>query len=197
MTREEHLRFCKICKNQKFDPKQGVVCGLTNTRADFEGSCNFFIEDSELKAQQDIELKENETFEKIASKGKRFANYILDSIFFLIISYIVGVILGIMFLLLSPESFYIFEEGNILFNYLFGFILSMMYYTTLEALTGRTIAKYITRTKVVKENGEKPDFRTIVIRSLCRFIPFEAFSFLGSESYGWHDSISHTIVIDN
>ncbi|WP_462319563.1 hypothetical protein [Marinilabilia sp.] len=48
---------------------------------------------------------------------------------------------------------------------------------------------------MVTETGESPGFRTILIRSLCRFIPFDALSFLGGEESGWHDRISGTRVI--
>jgi hypothetical protein len=46
MTREEHLRFCKICKNQGFDSKFGIICSLTGRRADFDLECDHFVEDS-------------------------------------------------------------------------------------------------------------------------------------------------------
>ena len=72
----------------------------------------------------------------------------------------------------------------------------MIYYTTLEYTTGRTIAKHITKTKVVDENGKKPNFQAILIRSLCRFIPFEPLSFLGEDKRGWHDKLSKTKVIE-
>jgi len=35
MTREEHLKFCEICNNQKFDSQKGIICGLRNSIADF------------------------------------------------------------------------------------------------------------------------------------------------------------------
>lgn len=59
MTREERLRFCKVCKNRKFDQDHGIVCGLTNRKADFEGSCEQF--DGDLpKSEQVVEkLKDN------------------------------------------------------------------------------------------------------------------------------------------
>ena len=64
---------------------------------------------------------------------------------------------------------------------LLGFISGMIFYSTFEATTGRTLAKYITKTKVVNKDGGKPSVETILIRSLCRFIPFEPLSFLWSE----------------
>jgi len=42
MTREERMKFCSQCDNSKFDNKQGIVCGLTNAKADFEEECPDF-----------------------------------------------------------------------------------------------------------------------------------------------------------
>lgn len=196
MTREEQLRFCKICKNQKFDLKQGIICNLTNQPADFEESCSSYIEDAELKQKMESTNAENEILSKTASQGKRFANHLLDLIFFMIFSFIFGAILGIVLAIISPSSLTVFDQDNRLIDYLLGFISGMIYYSILEATTGRTIAKFITKTKVVNEHGEKPDFGTILLRTLCRFIPFDAFSFLGSENSGWHDKLSKTRVIE-
>lgn len=192
MTREEQLSYCKICENQKFDLNQGIICGLTNKRADFKEECPSFVEDSLLK----IELSNQYATKQGASQGKRFTNYIIDFICFLIFSFVFGAFLGIIIGFLSPSSLSIFEEDNIFLNYLINFIAGMIYYTTLEAITGRTVAKFITKTKVVTVNGEKPDFNTILIRSLCRHIPFNPLSFLGSDASGWHDKLSKTKVID-
>ncbi|MBC8643239.1 RDD family protein [Flavobacterium lindanitolerans] len=63
-------------------------------------------------------------------------------------------------------------------------------------LFSRTIGKFITKTVVVNINGEKPDTQEILVRSLCRLIPFETFSFLGAPNKGWHDSISKTYVVN-
>lgn len=196
MTRQEQLRFCKICKNQKFDIKQGIICNLTNQPADFEENCNSFIEDSELKQRIESNMPENEILNKTASQGKRLANYLIDLIFFMIFSFIFGAILGIVLAIVSPSSIFVFEQDNLLINYLLAIIAGMIYYSILEATTGRTIAKYITKTKVVNEEGVKPGFGTVLLRSLCRFIPLEPFSFLGSDHSGWHDKLSKTVVIE-
>ena len=196
MTREEHLKFCKICKNQKFDMKQGIICGLTNLPADFEETCNSYDEDVELKVKLESNKIKNYILNKTASQGKRFANYLLDLLFLMIFGFICGVILGIVLAILSPSSLSIFEQDNKLIDYLLGFIVGMIYYSTLEITTGRTIAKFITKTKVVDEYGDKPDYGTILLRTVCRFIPFEPFSFLGSETSGWHDRLSKTKGIE-
>lgn len=132
---------------------------------------------------------------KVAGQGKRLSNYLLDLVFLYVFSLIFGLILGIFLIFYSPSLFDSITDDNMFTEYLLGFIMGMIYYTTFEALTGRTIAKYITKTKVINENGEKPDFKTIFLRSLCRFIPFEAFSFLGSDNSGWHDKFTKTKVV--
>lgn len=196
MTREEQLKHCKICKNQKFDMNKGIICSLTDQLADFEGTCDSFNEDTELKSKLDSNSFEKEILGKTASQGKRLANHLIDSVFFFIFYFIFGAILGILLAIFSQSSLSIFEQDNILIDYLVFFIAGMIYYTILEASTGKTIAKFITKTKVINENGDRPDFGSIFIRSLCRFIPFETFSFLGSDNSGWHDKISKTRVIE-
>lgn len=196
MTREEQLKFCKACKNQKFDLNHGVICGLTNERANFSGFCSSYVEDEDLKQEQIKTEFESETALTPASKGKRFANYAIDMICMVILGFMLGAGLGIILALVSPSSLSFFDQQNKLIDYAFNFIIGMTYYTIMEASTGRSIAKYITKTKVVNEKGEKPSLGTAFVRSLCRFIPFDAFSFLGSDSSGWHDKFSDTRVVE-
>ena len=49
MNRAQQVEFCKICEHRKPDIKQGLICGLTNAKADFEVSCENFSKD--YKAQ--------------------------------------------------------------------------------------------------------------------------------------------------
>lgn len=194
MQKEELKEICIKCKYQRLE-NNDITCELTNQPPSFNVMCNSFLENTPSEVQIESQI-ENEILYKTTSQGKRFANYILDSMFYLILCAIIGGILGILVALFSPSSLYIFEEDNTLINYALAFIISLTYYTILEYSTGRTIAKFITRTKVVTENGEKPNLKIIFIRSLCRFIPFEVFTFLGSENIGLHDRISKTRVID-
>ena len=65
-----------------------------------------------------------------------------------------------------------------------------------EAAFGWTFAKLITGTRVVRIDGTKPSFPQVIGRTLARFIPFEPFSVLFSDSkLGWHDSLSNTRVV--
>ena len=196
MTRTEHLNFCSICIHQKDGMRKGIICGLTDQIADFEDTCGSFAEDSEVIEQLKLKVIENEVNDKMASQGKRFLNYLLDLVFIMIFIFAFYLIFLIILTIVAPSIVSDIEEGNKLFQYLVSFIVSMIYYTSLEAATGRSIAKYITKTKVVTEIGEKPNFKIIVVRSLCRFIPLDAFSFLFNDGSGWHDTISNTKVIN-
>jgi uncharacterized RDD family membrane protein YckC len=198
-TREDRIKMCKTCRNVKHDFSLGLVCGLTNKTADFEEKCDVFVGENEPivkieKLKSDPALEEPETDLEPASGGKRFTNYLLDTLFIYVSAFILGFVIAIISIYLSSDLSYI-DEDNSIMDYFYGFCIYMVYYTLLEATTGRTIAKYITRTKVVTEDGRKPGFNTILLRSLCRFIPFEPFSFLGSNS-GWHDSLSKTEVVN-
>lgn len=121
----------------------------------------------------------------LASAGQRFGNYIIDAIIFYIL--IIAIVFILAFMGLLSDS------PIVLYPLVFAVMLG--YYIVMEASFGKTVGKFVTGTKVVTENGEKPSFGAIVGRSFCRLIPFEAFSLLGSDTVGWHDSIPKTRVI--
>jgi len=197
MTREEHLKYCKTCKNQVKDRHKGIICGITGTYADFDDICSFYKEDAERKEIEESTVVQKQITYSKASLGKRFANHIIDTLFLYIMIFIVGVIYGVVMVMNDPTFFDEVGEGNIALQYLLAFIALIIYYTIFEGLTGRSPAKLITKTKVINDKGEKPDVATIIIRSLCRIIPFDALSFLFSQdSGGWHDRLSKTSVVN-
>lgn len=55
MTRDEHIAFCKKCTNRKMDMQQGLLCGITDKVADFEGDCPNFNRDQEVLDTPQIE----------------------------------------------------------------------------------------------------------------------------------------------
>ena len=62
MTREEQLKFCSVCKRRKMDMQQGMLCELTNAKADFDGTCPNYDEDTKEKAKNErIEKEYQET----------------------------------------------------------------------------------------------------------------------------------------
>lgn len=138
-----------------------------------------------------------------ASKGNRFANYIIDLIVFLAIGY------GLFFLIIylcytflddtTPVDTFLDDLENInglVDRLVTGTILALCYFTTETLLKGRSIGKFVTKTIVIKEDGSTPNTIDYLKRSFSRIIPFEAFSFLGAEGRGWHDTISKTYVVD-
>lgn len=133
------------------------------------------------------------TYEE-ASVGNRFVNFIIDLVLFYAIEYVIGYMLGFVLSILGGTTLALSIAHNKLEMLLFNCVVFFCYYTVLEGTAGRTLGKLITKTKVVMEDGSKPDLKSVAIRSVSRLIPFEAFSFLGS-NIGWHDSLSNTRVV--
>lgn len=124
-----------------------------------------------------------------AGLGLRFLNLIIDYVGFFLLAVAVGFIVGVLF---GERALNGIDSAP---DFVFGLVIVLMYYVPLEASMGRTLGKLITGTKVVNAAGGKPSFIQVVGRTLCRFIPFEAFSFFFGEGRGWHDSIPKTYVI--
>lgn len=133
----------------------------------------------------------------LASRGQRFANFILDLLMQFIIAVLLGVVATVLAYVFNADGLLIWiDEMDGLQERLIGILIMLTYYVPFEALTGRTVGKYITKTKVVMEDGSLPPAGTVFIRSLCRILFIEALSFLGNPPRGWHDSASKTYVVD-
>jgi uncharacterized RDD family membrane protein YckC len=136
------------------------------------------------------------TDDLLASHSQRFLNFIID----LIIQYIILLSIGTIIVLIADiignyELSENIKRMNIIEQSLFGIIIGLFYYIMTEAYFSRSIAKYFTKTIVLTKEGTKPDSKTIFIRSFCRLIPIDAFTFLGTVPRGWHDKISGTYVV--
>jgi len=79
-------------------------------------------------------------------------------------------------------------------GYIILIISFFTYYIFLEYILQKTIAKYITKTKVTKIDGKKPELLDIVGRTVFRIIPFDRISFIFTRN-GFHDYLSKTIVV--
>jgi len=132
----------------------------------------------------------------LASKVVRLFNFVLD--------------LGIIYILIlaTRTSINIVAEisNNVKLHHwvenlsyeiqlLFGILILIFYFSLTEIYFSRSFAKYFTKTIVVKADGSKPNRKSIIIRTMSRLIPFEPFSFLTSNSQGWHDQLSVTYVV--
>lgn len=141
------------------------------------------VPENQFSLPADEEWDEEEL--EAAGLGSRIINYLFDLLGIGLFTFVIGTVLSI----LGLEK--ILLETN---NLLMGFLIATTYYSVLEGLTSRTLGKFITGTYVVTDEGLKPSFPTILGRTLCRFIPFEALTFLIS-SVGFHDRLSHTRVV--
>ena len=132
----------------------------------------------------------------LASQGQRFLNLLLDLLFIYIIILSVGT--SIILIADVANKFTVSDWVETLswaaiLSY--GLLILFLYYFLTEVYFSRTLAKLVTRTIVVKSDGLKPTIDMILIRTICRFIPFEGLSYLGSVSWGWHDRFSGTYVV--
>lgn len=135
---------------------------------------------------EDINL-EAETIQ-IASREKRFVNYLADS--FLIVVMVSPVLS--YFLGFGEGGIYADEDSReTLLQTLLG---TVVYYILFEACFRSTPGKYLSGTRVIHRNGGPAGFLRVIGRTFCRLIPFDHFSFLGNR--GWHDGISRTEIIE-
>jgi uncharacterized RDD family membrane protein YckC len=126
----------------------------------------------------------------LASFGQRVGNFVIDQIAGRIMATLVLGAIPVEWML----SWDLGRAGLKLVILLLDAGFFVAYYSLLEGLTGRTIGKWITRTRVVGLQGERVPFGRIVARSVARFIPFDALSFLLADA-GWHDRLSRTRVV--
>jgi uncharacterized RDD family membrane protein YckC len=128
--------------------------------------------------------EEPERLGEIALFDKRIFNFVFDGALFLLFR--------IAFSELILQSYQI----NVVFV-LTSFFLWFLYYPAMEYAAGKTLAKYISQTRVVNDDLTSIDFGVALKRNLLRLVPFEMFSFLKRFPTGWHDSFSGTLVIND
>ncbi len=136
----------------------------------------------------------------LASQGKRFINYLIDSVVLQVLGAMSGFMIGAVYgaskvaanQRITPDDQFQMQVAG----FFIGLIVSICYFTFLECVFNRTIGKFLTGTMVVRADGGPPTFGQILGRSFARLIPFEPFSFFsGSYPVGWHDSLSGTRVV--
>nr|WP_315145381.1 RDD family protein [uncultured Flavobacterium sp.] len=143
-------------------------------------------------AQEKFEV----TDDLIASRGQRFLNYVIDTIIIYFLIFGVSFITAIIATYIGATGFLDWLQNiNGLEEYLIYFLIMIPYFTLMESIFSKSIGKFITKTMVVLEDGSKPESGTILRRTVCRIIPFDGLSFLGTPSRGWHDSITDTYVV--
>ena len=128
------------------------------------------------------------------SIGKRFIHFVIDYIFvsFLLLP-LLGALIGIVSAMTGVDRS---SMNKILINYrlLLAAGTMILYYVLFEYFLNKTIGKFLTRSIVVTETDAKPSFKSCLLRTLIRFVPFEPFSILSSDSKMWHDKWTKTVV---
>ncbi|WP_153801237.1 RDD family protein [Foetidibacter luteolus] len=149
---------------------------------------------SEETTQPDLLTPEYELVR--ASTGQRFANYIIDVIFF----YVLFIVLGVVIAFTSPSMLEEVDNNSVginLIDRLISLVLYALYMGLMEGLTkGRSLGKLITGTKAVNMDGSKISFATAFARGFSRAVPFCVFSAFGTPCNPWQDKWTNTMVID-
>jgi len=121
-------------------------------------------------------------------RWQRFAHLITDTVI------CIAIFIPLLLSVLESALRGIDERGP---AYLIIFVLLLIartiYYIFFEILLGATPAKFLTESRVVRNDAQPLSNGQIVKRTFCRYIPFEPFSFFGSAR--WHDNFSDTLVI--
>ncbi|RYD57723.1 MAG: RDD family protein [Sphingobacteriales bacterium] len=134
-----------------------------------------------------------------APNSRRFVNYVVDNTCAYLLVVLCLVCIGIIGELANADwVYYLWEESltATAVQQIFGTVVFVSYFTIIEfAMKGRSIGKMITKTIAVSEDGSKITFKQVLIRSICRMIPFEPFGAFANRL--WHDRLSKTKVVMN
>lgn len=168
--------FCEKCGNKVISEKTNMSVSSKPTKSKTSSGVNEILTDEIMPKK-----KERQSVGLIpTTSGVRFGNYIIDNIFVIILGTIISAL----------------TQFTVQPSFIFVSVIQIVYYTFFESLWQKTPAKFITRTRVISDDGFKPDFFNILTRSASRCVPFDAFSFLGGDRpVGWHDRWSHTLVV--
>ncbi len=179
--------LCKNCFETTFERLTYTTVKCKSCGTIFESPSDYRILDIKQKSiPQETTIKQTIPIHfKQSSLIHRVANYFIDKFV---------VAFGMLFIF----SFFDFNHGvKFLFFPLAILIAYPIYYITMEQHFGKTIGKYITRTKVVSTTGLPLTQSQCIQRTLCRIIPFNTFSGILFNGNFWHDSISKTMVVED
>jgi len=122
----------------------------------------------------------------------RLIHFFIDGIFIITLKKLLDISIEFIFHV-KPDPMVFGEDLNF-YNSLWTWLITgPLFYFIFEASMQTSPAKAIFGRVVVNEYGNKPSVKQILIRSVSRAVPFEAFSCLSPR--GWHDTWSKTFVI--
>lgn len=118
-------------------------------------------------------------------EGTRIMNFFLDTIFICFLSYFIY----------EWYNFYVYYWHFMPFRYGYFFFATTWVYTfLLELLFCKTIAKMITKTKVISTNGKRPNIFQFLIRATLRTSLVTMFG-LAWNDQPLHDTFSKTVLV--
>lgn len=130
-----------------------------------------------------------------ASIGSRFVNNFIDQL----VLRGLGFVTGMLFAGAMVDSIEVNASGEPQLPFsliLVSIMISLGYFWVLEVLTGQTLGKMATGTRVVDKHGNKPSVGQITIRTLARcIIIIDALCVLGPQKRTLHDMLSGTYVV--
>lgn len=124
---------------------------------------------------------------KTVGVGTRALNFLIDTL----------LIFGLSFFLYKGYNFQVMYWGYPPYQFgWFFFGTGVVYYTFFEAIFSRSPAKWVSYSKVVNQQGKKPTFSQILIRSIIRLTLIDLFflPFLGKTL---HDAASNTSIVES
>jgi uncharacterized RDD family membrane protein YckC len=130
-----------------------------------------------------------------AENGTRILHNLIDQVMGYVL--IQAFIIGLLFIPATQQWMYIQIESEASYNFNFVFIsigIYWLFFFLQEAYwDGRTLGKWMTGCKVVMQNGEPVTKKAIALRSIARFIPFDALTIFNGTIL--HDRLAKTEVI--
>jgi uncharacterized RDD family membrane protein YckC len=132
--------------------------------------------------------------ENIASVGKRVVGAIIDMIVLIIIMIIFSILFG------TSEGTSFGVSG---FAALIMYLLWFAYFVVLEVITGKTVGKYVVKTKVANESGGQISWGTSIVRNILRIVDGFFFYLVGfiialasKENQRLGDMVAKTYVVN-
>lgn len=119
---------------------------------------------------------------KTIGQDLRFVHLITDYFILGILTYIIGAIPAL-------------NDTQLSLLQLTTFLTYPLFYAITEYKFQQTPGKMLTNYVVIDQYVNKPDFKTCLLRTLIRIVPFEPFSCLSTPSRGWHDKWTKTYVV--
>lgn len=84
MTHAERIAICSVCTKRAFNPKQGIICSLTKEKADFEGSCADYHEDSKEVRIEKQKIKSIQSDTNKSNNKGRYALFIIGGLYVIV-----------------------------------------------------------------------------------------------------------------